>query len=90
VLTLAKAAIKDLRGQLAEMNQVKQDNEKLKQALAVKDRELKQEKALSERLRTQLDDVKQFMKEMIPDLSAALREKMKAWLKGRERGGPSR
>lgn len=83
-------AIKDLRGQLAEMNQVKQDNEKLKQALAVKDRELKQEKALSERLRIQLDDVKQFMKEMIPDLSAALREKMKAWLKGRERGGPSR
>lgn len=79
-------AIKELRGQLAEMNQVKQDNEQLKQALAMRDRELKQEKALSERLRKQLKDVQQFMKEMIPDLSAALREKMTAWLKGRDRG----
>lgn len=85
-------AIKALRGELAELEQVKRENVQLKQALVGKGRELAQERGISAHLQSEVGKLKEIVMELAKHLPAPLREKIerrfKEWEQGR--GGPSR
>jgi len=85
-------AIKGLRGEVAELEQMKLENTKLKQELLAKDQELKQVKGINARLQAEVEKVKEFLKSLVPYLPAPLREKIEQRFKEREQGrsGPSR
>lgn len=78
--------IRELRGKVVELETVKQENDKLRQALAAKERELTQEKGLSARLQAKLTETKEFLVSLVPYLPPALREKIQQRMKEKELG----